>query len=163
MSNESGDVVALTCDLVARRSVTPDDAGCQDVVAQRLETAGFRIQRLRFGDVDNLWATHGSEGPVLVFLGHTDVVPSGPVGQWTSDPFTPTVRDGKLYGRGTADMKGSVAAFVVGLEQFAAAHPQHRGTVATACRTSRCRSRRCRAGRGRRPRQYPAQGICRRL
>jgi succinyl-diaminopimelate desuccinylase len=126
----AGDVVALTCDLVARRSVTPEDAGCQDVVAARLEAAGFRTQRLRYGDVDNLWATHGSEGPVLVYLGHTDVVPSGPVEQWTSDPFSPTVRDGKLYGRGTADMKGSVAAFVVGLEQFVAAHPDHRGTVA---------------------------------
>jgi succinyl-diaminopimelate desuccinylase len=129
-ASEAGDVVALTCDLVSRRSVTPEDAGCQDVVAQRLQAAGFRIQRIRYGEVDNLWATHGSEGPVLVYLGHTDVVPSGPVEQWTSEPFTPTVRDGKLYGRGAADMKGSVAAFVVALEQFVAAHPDHRGTVA---------------------------------
>jgi succinyl-diaminopimelate desuccinylase len=128
--NEAGDVVALTKDLVSRRSVTPEDAGCQDVVAARLEAAGFRIEPIPFGAVKNLWATHGSDGPVLVFLGHTDVVPSGPVEQWTSEPFTPTVRDGKLYGRGTADMKGSVAAFVVALEQFVAAHPHHRGTVA---------------------------------
>ena len=130
MSMEAGDVVALTCDLVSRRSVTPDDAGCQNLVADRLATAGFRIERLPYGAVQNLWATHGNEGPVLVFLGHTDVVPSGPVEQWTSDPYTPTVRDGKLYGRGSADMKGSVAAFVVGLEQFVARHPGHRGTVA---------------------------------
>jgi succinyl-diaminopimelate desuccinylase len=130
MTHDAGDVVALTCDLVSRRSVTPEDAGCQQVVAKRLEAAGFRIQHIRYGEVDNLWATHGSEGPVLVYLGHTDVVPSGPVEQWTSDPYVPTVRDGKLYGRGTADMKGSVAAFVVGLERFVAQHPQHRGTVA---------------------------------
>jgi succinyl-diaminopimelate desuccinylase len=127
---DAGDVVALTHDLVARRSVTPDDAGCQDVVATRLGAAGFRIEHIPFGAVKNLWATHGEGGPVLVFLGHTDVVPSGPVEQWTSDPFLPVVRDGKLYGRGAADMKASVAAFVVGLEQFVAAHPDHAGTVA---------------------------------
>jgi succinyl-diaminopimelate desuccinylase len=130
MTHDAGDVVALTCDLVSRRSVTPEDAGCQQVVAKRLEAAGFRIQHIRYGEVDNLWATHGSEDPVLVYLGHTDVVPSGPVEQWRSEPFTPTVRDGKLYGRGTADMKGSVAAFVVALERFVARHPDHRGTVA---------------------------------
>ena len=130
MSGDAGDVVALTRDLVARRSVTPEDAGCQDVVAARLAAAGFAIEHLPFGAVKNLWAAHGSDGPVLVFLGHTDVVPSGPVEQWTSDPFVPTERDGKMYGRGTADMKGSVAAFVVALEQFVAAHPDHPGTVA---------------------------------
>ncbi len=124
------DVFDLACALIARRSVTPDDAGCQALVAERLARAGFAIERLRFGEVDNLWATHGSGGPVLVLLGHTDVVPPGPREAWTSDPFLPTLRDGVLYGRGAADMKGSVAAFVVALERFVAAHPQHPGTVA---------------------------------
>ena len=124
------DVVALTSELIRRRSVTPQDAGCQALIAGRLQQAGFHCEHLRFGDVDNLWATHGSGKPVLVLLGHTDVVPSGPLEAWASDPFEPTIRDGVLYGRGAADMKGSVAAFVVALEQFAAAHPQHAGTVA---------------------------------
>ena len=125
------DVLQLTCDLIARPSVTPDDAGCQVLIAQRLHHAGFRIEHLRFGEVDNLWATHGNgDGPVLVLLGHTDVVPPGPREAWASDPFVPEVRDGLLYGRGAADMKASVAAFVVALEEFVAAHPQHAGTVA---------------------------------
>ena len=125
------DVFDLTCELIARSSVTPDDAGCQALIAKRLERAGFTIEHLRFGDVDNLWVTHGGgDGPVLVLLGHTDVVPPGPRESWASDPFAPEVRDGVLYGRGTADMKGSVAAFVVALERFVAAHPQHPGTVA---------------------------------
>jgi succinyl-diaminopimelate desuccinylase len=124
------DVLGLTEALVARDSITPADAGCQNLIADRLEKAGFRIEHLPFGPVKNLWATHGTGSPVLVFLGHTDVVPTGPEDQWTSPPFIPTVRDGYLYGRGAADMKGSVAAFVVALEQFVAAHPDHRGTVA---------------------------------
>ena len=124
------DVLALACELIARPSLTPEDAGCQLLLADRLERAGFAIDHLRFGDVDNLWATHGEGGPVLVLLGHTDVVPPGPREAWSSDPFVPDVRDGMLYGRGAADMKGSVAAFVVALEQFVAAHPDHRGTVA---------------------------------
>jgi succinyl-diaminopimelate desuccinylase len=124
------DVLALACDLIARPSVTPDDAGCQRLIAERLQAAGFAIEHLRFGAVDNLWATHGSGGPVLVLLGHTDVVPPGPREAWASDPFVPDVRDGMLYGRGAADMKGSVAAFVVALERFVAAHPDHPGTVA---------------------------------
>ena len=124
------DVVALTSELIRRRSVTPDDAGCQALVAGRLQQAGFQCEHLRFGDVDNLWATHGSGQPVLVLLGHTDVVPPGPLEAWASDPFEPTIRDGLLYGRGAADMKGSVAAFTIALEQFVAAHPQHAGTVA---------------------------------
>ena len=124
------DVVALTSELIRRRSVTPDDAGCQVLIAGRLKQAGFDCEHLRLGEVDNLWATHGSGQPVLVLLGHTDVVPPGPAEAWASDPFEPTIRDGVLYGRGAADMKGSVAAFVVALEQFAAAHPQHAGTVA---------------------------------
>ncbi|HEY1069190.1 succinyl-diaminopimelate desuccinylase [Thermomonas sp.] len=124
------DVLALACDLIARPSVTPDDAGCQHLIAARLQAAGFSIEHLRFGDVDNLWATHGSDGPVLALLGHTDVVPPGPREAWASDPFVPEIRDGLLYGRGAADMKGSVAAFVVALERFVAAHPDHPGTVA---------------------------------
>ena len=123
-------VLALTQDLIARPSVTPDDEGCQDVIAERLEKSGFAIQRLYFGAVKNLWATHGSGSPVLVFLGHTDVVPAGPAEKWSSAPFVPTIRDGLLYGRGAADMKGSVAAFVVALEEFVADHPGHPGTVA---------------------------------
>jgi len=122
-------VLTLTRDLISRRSVTPDDAGCLPLIASRLEAVGFRIEHLRFGDVDNLWATHGGEGPVLAFLGHTDVVPTGPEDRWTSPPFEPTERDGLLYGRGAADMKGSVAAMVVALERFVAAHPDHPGTV----------------------------------
>ncbi len=124
------DVVSLACELIARRSVTPDDAGCQQLIAERLQAAGFRCEHLRFGEVDNLWASHGSGGPVLVLLGHTDVVPAGPVEAWASDPFVPELRDGLLYGRGAADMKGSVAAFVIALERFIAAHPDHPGTVA---------------------------------
>lgn len=124
------DVLALTCALIARPSVTPDDAGCQALLAQRLGQAGFHCEPLRLGEVDNLWATHGTGAPVLVLLGHTDVVPSGPVAAWSSDPFAAQIRDGVLYGRGAADMKGSVAAFVVAAEQFVAAHPDHPGTLA---------------------------------
>ncbi|WP_415916922.1 succinyl-diaminopimelate desuccinylase [Xanthomonas arboricola] len=126
----TSDVLQLTCELIARASVTPDDAGCQALLAQRLEAAGFACEHLRLGEVDNLWATHGSGAPVLVLLGHTDVVPPGPREAWTSDPFDPQIRDGVLYGRGTADMKGSVAAFAIAAEQFVAAHPQHAGTLA---------------------------------
>ncbi|TWI04899.1 succinyldiaminopimelate desuccinylase [Luteimonas cucumeris] len=124
------EVVALAKELILRPSVTPDDAGCQMLIAKRLQRAGFACEHLRFGEVDNLWATHGSGAPVLVLLGHTDVVPPGPREAWNSDPFVPEIRDGMLYGRGAADMKGSVAAFVVALERFVAAHPRHSGTVA---------------------------------
>ena len=124
------DVLQLTCDLISRASITPEDAGCQQLIADRLQRAGFKVESLRFGEVDNLWATHGEGDPTLVLLGHTDVVPPGPVDAWKSDPFAPEVRDGVLYGRGAADMKGSVAAFVVALERFVAAHPDHKGTVA---------------------------------
>ena len=124
------DVLALTQDLIARPSVTPDDAGCQAMISERLARAGFRCEQIDFGAVKNLWASHGEGGDVLCFLGHTDVVPPGPREAWASDPFTPTIRDGYLYGRGAADMKGSVAAFVLALEQFVAANPDHPGTVA---------------------------------
>ena len=123
------DVLDLACALIRRRSVTPDDDGCQAAIAGRLMRAGFRVRHLRFGAVDNLWATHGDGGPTLAFLGHTDVVPAGPVEAWRCDPFAPTVVDGVLYGRGAADMKGSVAAMVVALEAFVAAHPEHPGRV----------------------------------
>ncbi|HET7299899.1 MAG TPA: succinyl-diaminopimelate desuccinylase [Oleiagrimonas sp.] len=124
-------VLALAVELIRRHSVTPDDAGCQPLLAERLARAGFTIENLRFGKVDNLWATHGQgDGPTLVFLGHTDVVPSGPEDAWASLPFEPTIRDGVLYGRGAADMKGGVAAMVVALERFVAAHPDHPGRVA---------------------------------
>lgn len=129
MTTAMSAVLDLTRDLIARRSVTPEDAGCLPLIAGRLAKLGFRIEHLRFGDVDNLWATHGTGGPVLAFLGHTDVVPTGPEDHWASPPFEPTERDGMLYGRGTADMKGSVAAMVVALERFVAARPAHPGTI----------------------------------
>ncbi|KRA21196.1 succinyl-diaminopimelate desuccinylase [Lysobacter sp. Root604] len=124
------DVLQLTRDLIARASVTPEDLGCQALIAERLQRAGLRCEHLRYGEVDNLWAVHGEDGPTLVLLGHTDVVPSGPREAWASDPFVPEIRDGVLYGRGAADMKGSVAAFVVALERFVAAYPHHPGRVA---------------------------------
>jgi succinyl-diaminopimelate desuccinylase len=124
------DVFELTCELIRRPSVTPDDAGCQGFLADRLAASGFRIEHLPFAAVRNLWATHGQGGPVLVFLGHTDVVPPGPREAWSSDPFQPELRDGRLYGRGSADMKGSVAAMVCALEAFVRARPDHPGTLA---------------------------------
>ena len=123
------DVLELAIDLIRLRSVTPEDAGCLTLIGERLAQAGFRVEHLRYGEVDNLWATHGMGSPTLAFLGHTDVVPSGPEASWQSPPFEPTIRDDRLYGRGAADMKGSVAAMVVALEQFVTAHPQHRGRV----------------------------------
>ncbi len=123
-------VLALAKDLIARPSVTPDDAGCQAVIAERLAAIGFRCEALDFGEVKNLWATRGSGSPVVVLLGHTDVVPPGPLEAWASPPFVPTLREGVLHGRGAADMKGSVAAFVIAMERLIAAHPQHPGTLA---------------------------------
>ncbi len=116
--------------LIARRSLTPDDAGCQDILVERLEKLGFKIERMRFGNVDNLWARHGTSSPVIVFAGHTDVVPSGPPESWFSPPFEPTIRDGMLYGRGAADMKTSIAAFITAIEAFLALHPKHDGSIA---------------------------------
>lgn len=123
-------ILELANELIRRPSVTPDDAGCQDLIAERLETAGFEIERLRFGEVDNLWATAGESGPLLCLLGHTDVVPPGPREDWSGDPFEPRLEDGVLYGRGAADMKGSVAAMIVACERFRAAHPDHAGRLA---------------------------------
>jgi succinyl-diaminopimelate desuccinylase len=123
------EVLDLAKALIARASITPDDAGCQALVAERLQRAGFQCEQLRFGAVDNLFATHGTSGPVLVLLGHTDVVPAGPLDAWSSDPFVPDVRGGHLYGRGAADMKGSVAAFVLAVERFVALNPGHPGTI----------------------------------
>jgi succinyl-diaminopimelate desuccinylase len=116
--------------LIARRSLTPDDAGCQEILIERLEKLGFKIERMRFGDVDNFWARRGTAAPVICFAGHTDVVPTGPVEKWASEPFTPTIRDGMLYGRGAADMKTSIAAFITAIEGFVAAHPDHDGSIA---------------------------------
>lgn len=120
----------LTKELIARRSVTPEDAGCQQLLAQRLTQLGFAIEHLRFGEVDNLWAQRGSNEPLFVFAGHTDVVPTGPESDWSSPPFTPTIKDKRLYGRGTADMKGSIAAMVTACERFIAQHPDHAGSIA---------------------------------
>jgi succinyl-diaminopimelate desuccinylase len=124
------EVLDLACELIRRRSVTPEDAGCQALLAERLQRVGFRIEHLRHGEVDNLWAVHGTGGSTLAFLGHTDVVPSGPETAWHSPPFEPVVREGRLYGRGAADMKGSVAAMAVALERFVTAQPHHAGRVA---------------------------------
>jgi len=123
----------LTKDLISRPSVTPEDFGCQQLLADRLSAIGFTIEHLRFGQegdwTDNIWARRGTQGPLLTFAGHTDVVPTGPEDQWTSPPFEPTIRDGLLYGRGTADMKGSIAAFVTACERFIADHPNHNGSI----------------------------------
>jgi succinyl-diaminopimelate desuccinylase len=120
----------LVKDLIARPSVTPDDADCQQLLAQRLAQAGFHCESIVVNDVTNLWARRGTTAPVMVFAGHTDVVPPGPREKWDSDPFVPVERDGFLYGRGAADMKSSIAAFVVAAEEFTAAHPQHAGSIA---------------------------------
>ena len=108
----------LTKDLISRQSITPSDAGCQKLIAERLEAINFKTEHMPFGDVKNLWATYGESGPLFVFLGHTDVVPTGPIEEWSNDPFQPTEKGGFLYGRGAADMKGSVAAFVTSIESF---------------------------------------------
>lgn len=116
--------------LIARRSLTPDDAGCQEILIERLQALGFTIEKMRFGNVDNFWARRGTSGPLVAFAGHTDVVPTGPIEQWESDPFAPTVRDGYLYGRGAADMKTSLAAFITAIEAFLHEHPDHPGSIA---------------------------------
>jgi len=120
----------LAMELIERPSVTPEDAGCQEILARRLEPLGFRIEPIEFAGVHNFWARRGSGGPVLTFAGHTDVVPPGPLRAWGCDPFRPTLRDGVLYGRGAADMKGSLAAMVTACETFVGRHPRHRGSLA---------------------------------
>jgi succinyl-diaminopimelate desuccinylase len=122
--------IDLLVDLIKRPSITPDDAGCQDLIAARLADLGFTCEPMPFGDVNNLWARIGSNSPVLCFAGHTDVVPPGNLSNWTSDPFDPAVRDGLLYGRGAADMKGGIAAMVVAAENFVATHPDFTGSLA---------------------------------
>ncbi len=121
--------IALTRELIARPSVTPDDAGCQQLIGDRLQKIGFKVTHLPSEDVTNLWATHGTGAPVFTFLGHTDVVPPGPETDWVSAPFEPHERDGYLYGRGAADMKGSVAAMVIALERFIKTNREHEGTI----------------------------------
>jgi len=120
----------LACALISRPSVTPEDAGCQPLLIERLQAIGFECETLVFGAVTNLWARRGTTAPLLAFAGHTDVVPPGPLEQWHSDPFRPEIRDGRLYGRGAADMKSSIAAMVTACERFVAAHPDHRGSIA---------------------------------
>ena len=124
------DTLALTCELMSRASVSPTDGGCQELLARRLGAIGFRVENLRFGPVDNFWARRGREGPLFCFAGHTDVVPPGPLEEWLSDPFSPDIRDGVLYGRGAADMKSGLAAMVTACEEFVARHPKHRGSIA---------------------------------
>jgi succinyl-diaminopimelate desuccinylase len=121
--------LALAEQLIALSSVTPDDNGCQRRLVELLEPLGFHCEEIKSGDVTNLWARKGTTAPLLVFAGHTDVVPTGPLNQWQSHPFVPTHRDGKLYGRGAADMKTSIAAMVIAVEEFVAAHPNHQGSI----------------------------------
>jgi len=130
MSPATDGTLGLACALIARRSVTPDDAGCQELIAQRLQPLGFRAETLVCNGVTNLWLRRGDSGPVVCFAGHTDVVPAGPQHSWHSDPFTPVVRDGFLYGRGTADMKSSLAAFVTAIETFLSIQRQPSGSIA---------------------------------
>src|SRR5262245_20972598 len=127
---EPAATLRLTRDLIARRSITPKDEGCQTLLGERLARLGFKVEPVRRGEVTNLWARRGSAAPLLCFVGHTDVVPTGPLDQWTSDPFVPTEREGKLFGRGAADMKTSIAAFVVAVEDFLAKQPSHKGSIA---------------------------------
>jgi len=123
------DTLFLTQKLISCRSLTPTDNGCQEILIGRLEKLGFDIEKMHCGEVDNFWARRGTEKPILCFAGHTDVVPTGPLEKWESDPFTPIIRDGKLYGRGAADMKASLAAFITAIETFVNAHPNHSGSI----------------------------------
>ena len=124
------ETLELLKDLIRRESVTPKDAGCQDVLAERLTKLGFKAERLDFDDTQNIWLRRGSQSPLFTFLGHTDVVPPGHLDAWLSPPFEPTIREGKLYGRGAADMKGGIASFMTAVERFVANHPNHRGSIA---------------------------------
>ena len=127
--NPLSPTIQLACELININSVTPDDKGCQELMINRLAAIGFKIERLRFAEVDNFWAKRGTGKPLFVFAGHTDVVPSGPVEQWQSPPFSTTIVDGMLYGRGAADMKGSLAAMVTACERFIANNPNHKGAI----------------------------------
>ncbi|MBK8816417.1 MAG: succinyl-diaminopimelate desuccinylase [Methylococcaceae bacterium] len=120
----------LLKDLIRRPSITPKDEGCQDVLVERLLPLGFTEERLNFADTQNIWLRRGTAAPLFVFLGHTDVVPPGPLDAWQSPPFEPTLKDGKLYGRGAADMKGGIAAFMTAVERFIGDHPEHKGSIA---------------------------------
>ncbi|WP_053982191.1 succinyl-diaminopimelate desuccinylase [Marinagarivorans algicola] len=122
--------IQLACDLIAQPSVTPEDANCQEIMIARLEKIGFKAERLRFGEVDNFWAVRGTEGPLLAYAGHTDVVPTGPVAQWKHPPFNPIVENDILHGRGAADMKGSLAAMITACENFVNEYPDHSGRIA---------------------------------
>ena len=122
--------IQLSKELISRPSVTPEDAGCQKLMASRLEKLGFNIESMFFVDTLNMWARKGTEEPVFCFAGHTDVVPTGDVANWDTPPFEPTIKDGMLYGRGAADMKGSLAAMIVATENFIAKHPDHKGSIA---------------------------------
>jgi len=126
----TSETLKLACDLIGRQSVTPEDGGCQALLIEHLAAIGFKCETLIFGDVTNLWARRGDTGPLLAFAGHTDVVPTGPLDQWHSDPFKPEIRDGQLYGRGAADMKSSIAAMVTACERFIGRHPRHQGSIA---------------------------------
>jgi len=123
-------VIELLEQLIRKPSVTPDDAGCQQILAHRLQALGFECETMQFGDVTNLWARRGSAGPVLCFAGHTDVVPPGADDEWHTDPFEPVTRDGYIYGRGSADMKSGLAAMITALESFLAEHSEHDGSLA---------------------------------
>jgi succinyl-diaminopimelate desuccinylase len=122
--------LALTCELMSRASVSPVDGGCQALMVERLAALGFRVENLPFGNVENFWARRGTAAPLFCFAGHTDVVPPGPLEEWHSDPFTPVIRDGVLYGRGAADMKSGLAAMLTACEEFIGRHPDHRGSIA---------------------------------
>jgi len=122
--------IDLASQLISKRSITPTDAGCQLLIAERLKKLGFEIEAMRFGDVENLWARRGDKGPLFCFAGHTDVVPTGPEERWKYPPFDAAIENGTLYGRGSADMKGSIAAFIIACERFIAAHPDHNGSIA---------------------------------
>ncbi len=129
MSKKLPNTLELAQDLIARHSITPEDAGCQELMITRLEALGFQVERLRFEDVDNFWARRGNSTPLYAFAGHTDVVPTGPENQWQVPPFEPTIINGMLYGRGAADMKGSLAAMITAVEKFVDEHPDHNGSI----------------------------------
>jgi len=124
------ETLGLLKDLISRESVTPEDAGCQDLLAQQLEPYGFRREQLNFAEVRNIWLKRGQDSPLFVFLGHTDVVPTGPLEYWDSPPFEPTIRESRLYGRGAADMKGGIACFITAVKRFVSRYPDHQGSIA---------------------------------